>query len=360
MAQEDKKIIVNQIKTPDKTILCSKYRHDYVTYTDKSRLTFSVDGGTSYLRRGVGFSPVYTLMSEKEEVYIKNKGITYSPVTGRFIDNNGKFRDTTIDSKGYRRVRIAGIEYKAHRLIFILSEKDLTDKQIDHKDNIRSNNIWTNLRIVTQEQNQANALIRKDNSTKIKGLTFNKKENLWIGRVQKNKKRYKVSSTVKEKTIEKLSNLRYKLHGVFSNNGYENKSLDTFYEEISLYDDSPFEDIRENLYRGGRGKYGTEELTWVKLSEMNTKWLMNTITYYLKNVQEIKVEDTNKLIESLEVSDTALISHLIKIFDRECNTPEFKEHDKEPGKTLVEKNRHIEYYIQELKYRQDNNIFIKE
>lgn len=189
MVQEDKKIIVNQIRTPDGTVLQSRHVHDYVTYTDKNGQHYSVDGGTYYLRRGF----------------------------------------------------------------------DVQD-----------------------------------------------------------------------------------------------------YEEISLYEDSPFEDIRENLYRGGRGKDGTEPLTWVKLSEMNTKWLMNTITYYLKNVQEIKVENTNKLIESLEASDTALISHLIETFDHECNMPEFKGHDKEPGKTLVEKSRHIEYYIQELKYRQDNNIFIEE
>ena len=50
---EDKQIILNQIKTPDGTILKSMHRHDYVTYTDKNGLVYMVDGGNEYLRRNV-------------------------------------------------------------------------------------------------------------------------------------------------------------------------------------------------------------------------------------------------------------------------------------------------------------------
>ena len=50
---ENKRIIINQIRTPDGTILRSMHRHDYVTYTDKNGLTYMVDGGTDYLRRNM-------------------------------------------------------------------------------------------------------------------------------------------------------------------------------------------------------------------------------------------------------------------------------------------------------------------
>ena len=51
--EENKKIIINQIRTPDGTILKSMHRHDYVTYTDQNGLEYMVDGGTDYLRRNI-------------------------------------------------------------------------------------------------------------------------------------------------------------------------------------------------------------------------------------------------------------------------------------------------------------------
>jgi hypothetical protein len=47
----EKRIILNQIKTPDGTIIKSMHRHDYVTYTDANGLEYMVDGGNDYLRR---------------------------------------------------------------------------------------------------------------------------------------------------------------------------------------------------------------------------------------------------------------------------------------------------------------------
>ena len=60
----DKKIIVNAIKTPDGTVIESRYRHDYVTHVDKNGFSYSVDGGTSYLKRAyTPDAPPYTEMS---------------------------------------------------------------------------------------------------------------------------------------------------------------------------------------------------------------------------------------------------------------------------------------------------------
>lgn len=51
------------------------------------------------------------------------------------------------------------------------------------------------------------------------------------------------------------------------------------FTDLSIYSDAPFEIIRENFYRGGRGKDGKSPLTWIKLSEMNNEWLKNCIEY---------------------------------------------------------------------------------
>lgn len=51
MIVEDSNIIRNSIRTPDGTILTSKHRHDYVSYTDTNGQYYAVDGGLSYLKR---------------------------------------------------------------------------------------------------------------------------------------------------------------------------------------------------------------------------------------------------------------------------------------------------------------------
>lgn len=129
---EEKQIIVNQIRTPDGTVLKSMHRHDYVTYVDKNGHQYMVDGGSDYLRRNV------------------------------------------------------------------------------HK---------TKLNFFTK---------------------------LWI-----------------------------KLLAFFGKTWTDPLS----YTELSVWSDAPFEVIRENFHRGGRGKDGLQPLTWVPMHQMSDEWLKACITY---------------------------------------------------------------------------------
>ena len=44
-------ILINSLRTPDGTVLTSRFTHDYVTYVDANGKKYMVDGGLSYLRR---------------------------------------------------------------------------------------------------------------------------------------------------------------------------------------------------------------------------------------------------------------------------------------------------------------------
>lgn len=73
------------------------------------------------------------------------------------------------------------------------------------------------------------------------------------------------------------------------------------FEEMSIYDDQPFEIIRQHIKRGGRGKNGDQPLKWVPLCEMSNEWLNNVIAYvnpnnpwlpYYKQEQKYRLDNT--------------------------------------------------------------------
>ena len=51
------------------------------------------------------------------------------------------------------------------------------------------------------------------------------------------------------------------------------------FKDLSIWSDAPYEVIRENFHRGGRGKNGDEPLTWVPMSKMSDSWLKACVEY---------------------------------------------------------------------------------
>ena len=78
----------------------------------------------------------------------------------------------TINKDGYRRVRVDGKRYMAHRLAWFLVRGEWPRGQLDHINGSRDDNRIVNLREVTVSQNQTNARRHRDSKAPYKGITF--------------------------------------------------------------------------------------------------------------------------------------------------------------------------------------------
>lgn len=110
----------------------------------------------------------------------------YDQHSGEFSNNGGAIVGHT-DSDGYTIISVSGGSYKAHRLAFLFMMYRWPDGQVDHRDGIRSNNKWSNLRSSTHSQNQQN---RKPNKGSVeKGVTWIEKSRKWNVRLTEDERK---------------------------------------------------------------------------------------------------------------------------------------------------------------------------
>src|SRR3990167_6584732 len=119
----------------------------------------------------------YALVDDKDhnwlnqwKWYTKFTKWTYYVVRDQHILGSGK-------NEIKKRIRM-------HRLIMDCPR----NKVIDHKDHNGLNNQRSNLRIVTSSQNNMNNRLRSDNTSKFKGVTWDKEKKKWLAQLCINKK----------------------------------------------------------------------------------------------------------------------------------------------------------------------------
>src|SRR5579859_6078683 len=77
-----------------------------------------------------------------------------------------------IQGDGYVRIRIDGRKYLAHCLIWFMETGEwLGPNDLDHRNMVKSDNRWNNLRKATRAQNKQNQRVRADSLTGLKGVT---------------------------------------------------------------------------------------------------------------------------------------------------------------------------------------------
>ena len=111
--------------------------------------------------------------------------LNYDPLSGIFtwlVTMNGHVKAgsqaggmTVGKNKGYIVISVDGSQYPAHHIAWAIQTGNWPAEEIDHKDLVRHNNVWTNLREATRAQNQGNVRVRVDSKTGVKGVSMQKK-----------------------------------------------------------------------------------------------------------------------------------------------------------------------------------------
>lgn len=108
--------------------------------------------------------------------------LDYDPTSGHFtwkIKRRGKNIGVPagyLEKTGYRRIRIYGKPYNAHRLAWLYTHGKWPQGVIDHIDGNRDNNRINNLREATLTQNQYNRRVKCTSSTGRKGVSLARRE----------------------------------------------------------------------------------------------------------------------------------------------------------------------------------------
>lgn len=104
------------------------------------------------------------------------KLFAYDPITGkltRAVARGARYKAGddagSIDETGYRRVRVKGVDYYAHRLIWLIVTGNWPTNTIDHRDHNKLNNRFSNLRDVTHAVNMGN--FPRVGNTGLRGIT---------------------------------------------------------------------------------------------------------------------------------------------------------------------------------------------
>lgn len=104
--------------------------------------------------------------------------VRYDRETGAFhyLHSRGRVkagaRADRMNDRGYLVVSIDGLEYRAHRLAWLLEHGAWPVDLVDHVNGNRSDNRIVNLRSADQSQNQMNRTVTRVNVVGLKGVTL--------------------------------------------------------------------------------------------------------------------------------------------------------------------------------------------
>ncbi len=92
------------------------------------------------------------------------------------------------ENNGYLRIRVMGGYYLASRLAFLYMEGKMPTRLVDHINQDRSDNRWTNLRECSRSQNNTNIPKKSNNTSGFRGVHWHKASQKWAVNLRYQKK----------------------------------------------------------------------------------------------------------------------------------------------------------------------------
>ena len=90
-----------------------------------------------------------------------------------------------LNPEGYVYMTVDGSKYRAHRLAFLFM-KGAMPIEVDHKNHVRNDNRWVNLRAACKVTNMRNQTLRADNTSGTVGVCWEKRTSKWKVQVRAN------------------------------------------------------------------------------------------------------------------------------------------------------------------------------
>jgi hypothetical protein len=121
--------------------------------------------------------------------------VSYNPETGDFtaIKKSRGRKEGSIcgginKGNGYVEICVLSNRFLSHRLIFLYMTGMMPDGEVDHLNHIKSDNRWSNLRVVDHANNQRNRPVFKNNKSGTSGVSFSNALKKWYASIQVNYK----------------------------------------------------------------------------------------------------------------------------------------------------------------------------
>lgn len=152
--------------------------------------------------------------------------LSYAPDTGEFRwlkrpSNRTKVGALagSINGSGYREIELRGKSYQCNRLAVLFMNGHWPVDEVDHKNRIRNDDRWKNLREATKNQNQHNRGHQKG-SSQYKGVYFHKLSGKWGACIQVNGEKSHLGLFEREDDAAQVRILTaIELHGEFARAG---------------------------------------------------------------------------------------------------------------------------------------------